>query len=115
MTFFKKATIAGILIGIFLYCSSLFILPSVTLVNNSGEFIENAKINLPNSSLDFGSLNSGEKNTLHYSLKQKDGTYKYNFIISPNVLVTGECGYVTSNEINKHAVIFINKNDVKCE
>ncbi|TLU66157.1 hypothetical protein FE810_05405 [Thalassotalea litorea] len=93
-----------------LYCASFYILPSVKIVNNSGAEIAQAKVTLPSSQLDFGSISSGESNTLHYSLSQQhDGVYTYEFFSANSVAYRGSCGYVTSNEINKRVVITVQK------
>ncbi|NOU49049.1 hypothetical protein HG263_00600 [Pseudoalteromonas sp. JBTF-M23] len=93
-----------------LYFASFLILPSITIVNNSGATVTQAEIDIPSSHLDFGSISIGASNTLHYSLSQpKDGTYRYKVIIANSVAYHGNCGYVTNNEINKRVVITVHK------
>jgi len=93
------------------YYGSAFILPSITLVNNSGYVIEQAEVSLPSSNLNFGSLQNGEENTLHYALNQTDGTYNYHIKVKEMSEFEGNCGSVTNNEIHKRIVILINQNN----
>ena len=53
-----------------------FVMPSITIVNNSARTTEKMEVTLPSSNLNFGALMNGEQNTLHYTLEQKDGTYR---------------------------------------
>ena len=89
-------------------------MPSITVINNSGAEIESATINLPSSNLDFGPISDGQSNTLHYSLDQADGVYKYQFDFVDELLIEGECGYVTQDEINKRVSLIISSKDVVC-
>jgi hypothetical protein len=50
---------------------SVFVMPSITIVNNSGRITEQMKVTLPSSNLNFGALMNGEHNTLHYTLNKK--------------------------------------------
>jgi len=106
---FKLITTISLIL-ILAYFTSSFVLPSVTVINNSGQVIEQIQVTLPSSHLDFGSLNDSQSNTLHYALKQSDGTYIYQFTNTNSDLLTGSCGYVTQNEFHKKVVITINKN-----
>jgi hypothetical protein len=92
------------------YYGSFFILPSVTVVNKSGIFIKQVEVALPSSNLNFGALIDGEKNTLHYSLKQINGLYNYKFTRENSIAFKGSCGYVTSDEFHKRVVITLLKN-----
>jgi hypothetical protein len=103
----------AILIGV--YYGSFYIMPSITIINNSGVTIETGKVRLPRSNLDFGSIENGQKNTLHYSLTQADGEYEYKFIFSDDVSISGSCGYLTQNEINKRVSITVTTNKVVCD
>lgn len=102
-------------IAVFAYYGSFYVMPSITIVNNSGLSIETSKVRLPNSKLDFGKLENGHSNTIHYSLTQADGEYEYKFILSDESLIDGECGYLTQNEINKRVWITINEKEVVCD
>jgi hypothetical protein len=103
----------AILVGV--YYGSFYVMPSITIINNSGVTIESAKVRLPNSNLDFGSVESVQKSTLHYYLSQNDGEYEYKFIFSDDVSIAGACGYLTKNEINKRVSITVTPNEVFCD
>lgn len=103
-----------IAIAVIAYYASFYVMPSITIVNNSGLTIETSKVRLPNSKLDFGSVETGHSNALYYSLNQADGEYQYEFIMSDDSVLDGECGYLTHSEINKRVLITINENEVVC-
>ena len=113
--FYKSVLIASaaLVLG---YYASFFIMPSITIVNNSSATITSAHIGLPSSNLDFGSIPSGDSNTLHYDLSQaKDGVYRYHIKISEAVAYQDVCGYVTNNELNKRVVITVHQDlDITC-
>lgn len=111
MKLFAKIVISILVFIVVAYYGSVFIMPSVTLVNKSGDVVEQAEVSLPNSNLNFGVLMDGEENTLHYSLEQSDGVYHYLFKSKNSVVFRGSCGYVTHNEIHKRVVITLNKNN----
>ncbi|MFT6954761.1 MAG: hypothetical protein ACI9DS_002890, partial [Glaciecola sp.] len=98
-----------------IYYGSFYIMPSVTVINHSGAKINLFEISLPNSNLDFGPIEMGHKNTLHYSLSQADGVYRYRFITHDSVSLNGECGYLTQHEINKRVSITVTPNEVVCD
>jgi len=113
----RLAKIALIIVIILfaIYTIYFYISPSVTVINKSGEDVLESNIRLPNSNLDFGSILSEQKNTIHYDLSQNDGSYYYTFKLS-NITLSGSCGYITSSEINKRVMIVINENrEVVCE
>lgn len=101
-----------------LYHAYFFVLPSVTVINLSDSTIQNARVELPSSGMGFGKINMGEENTIHYELEQLDGTYRYRIELAPEGLpgkvLTGECGYVTNNEVNKRFVLEVANNKVEC-
>ncbi len=107
----------GVLVSIVaLYYLSFFVTPSITVVNNSGNLIELAKVKLPNSHLDFGSIMKGETNTLHYALTQQGGEYQYTIMLNDNNVISGRCGYVTHSEIHKRVFLYVTPNHkVICE
>ncbi|UAA38441.1 hypothetical protein KIH87_17445 [Paraneptunicella aestuarii] len=111
-----RIVISILVVMVVAYYGSVFVMPSVTIVNKSGNVVEQAEVALPNSNLNFGMLEDGEVNTLHYFLKQSDGVYNYQFKSENLVMLRGSCGYVTNNEIHKRVVITLNKNnDVVCD
>jgi len=92
-----------------IYYGYMYILPSVTVVNQSGVAIMSSSIQLPNNYLDFGKINNKQQNTLYYSLSQQDGDYQYVFILENGEKVTGRCGYVTNNQIHLRATMIISQ------
>lgn len=106
-----KFVISILAILIVAYHGSVFVMPSITIVNNSGHTTEKMEVALPSSNLNFGSLMSNEQNTLHYSLEQSNGVYSYQFKHMNVAAFSGSCGYVTKNEIHKRVVITLNENN----
>lgn len=84
-----------------------FISPSVTIKNNSEYLITKAIVHLPNSRLNFAEIAQEQQNTIYYSLSQKDGSYEYVFSLDGKSM-SGSCGYITNNELNKRVVITVN-------
>ena len=116
MKFIIKLVISILVILIVAYFGSAFVMPSITIVNSSGHNTEQTEVALPSSNLSFGALMNGEQNTLYYNLEQSDGVYSYTFKYENTAVISGSCGYVTSNEIHKRVVITLNEyNQVVCE
>jgi len=90
-------------------------LPSITIINNASTAIQHAQETLPNSGLDFGVIHKGSENTIYYSLAQRDGSYRYQFKLANGSEFSGECGYVTGNELHKRVVIAVRENSVICD
>ena len=67
--------------------------------------MESARVVLPNSSLDFGSIEASGSNTIHYDLEQADGEYEFKSAFGDKTKLNGSCGYITNSEINKRVVI----------
>ncbi|NMP31994.1 hypothetical protein HII17_10485 [Thalassotalea sp. M1531] len=117
----KLKLIAKILVSLLVivvggYYLSYFLLPSITVFNHTSEKIKQFEITLPSSHLDFGSIAPGTQNTLHYTLAQKDGVYRYKTLFASGTEVSGECGYLTHNELHKRVIVIININkEVSCE
>ncbi len=82
-------------------------MPRVIVDNLSLEEIHSVKVKVPNSKLDFGALNKGSMQTIYYSINQSDGTYHYVVEYSDGEKISGECGYVTSNEIGKSFLLVL--------
>ncbi|WP_018982640.1 hypothetical protein [Salinimonas chungwhensis] len=110
----KWPLIIGICVAA-IYYAGFFILPSVTVINKTNADIQSIKIILPDSGLDFGSVLRRHQNTIHYSLQQTDGFYKYDITNLDGVVRSGTCGYVTNNEIHKRVLIQITEQDVICD
>ena len=107
-----KLTIVILLLFISAYYLYFYITPSVTVINKSENAITEVNIQLPQSNLSFGSIELGQKNTIHYSLsQQQDGSYRYSLKIG-NKVTKGACGYLTNNEYNKRFIITVNKNNM---
>jgi hypothetical protein len=102
------------LILIAAYYGSFYVMPSISVVNNSGAHIKSMTVNLPSSHLDFGTISQGQTNTLHYSLDQADGVYEYQIGFADELSIQGKCGYVTQNEINKRVSLIIGSKDIVC-
>jgi hypothetical protein len=92
-----------------------YINPSVTVINKSEHIILEVNIKLPESNLNFGTVERGGENSIYYELSQSDGNYQYSFKLG-NTITEGKCGYLTKNEINKRFFLIINKsNFVSCK
>lgn len=100
-----KVLVALSIILFGLYHLAFFIMPSVTFLNNSDSMVVSARVVLPNSSLDFGSVEAGGSNTIHYELGQADGAYIFKIVLGDKTRLDGSCGYITNSEINKRVVI----------
>ncbi|MCC2615450.1 hypothetical protein LJ739_04250 [Aestuariibacter halophilus] len=111
MKLVSKIVLSLFILLVVAYYGSAFVMPSVTVVNKSGVALEEVEVALPSSNLDFGALENGEENTLHYSLDQSDGVYNYHFKRNSSVIFRGSCGYVTGNELHKRVVITFNENN----
>jgi len=109
MNLLLKITLAVLFIITAAYYLYFYITPSVTIVNNSDYSITEVNVKLPQSNLNFGAVAIEQVNSIHYPLSQQDGSYSYSFEID-NEIVTGTCGYLTSNELNKRFVITVSKN-----
>lgn len=108
MNLFVKITAIISFLVIASYYLYFYITPSVTVINKSEYVITKVNVTLPNSNLNFGSIALEQANTIHYSLSQHNGSYKYSLNIGGK-LITGVCGYLTNNEFHKRFVITVNK------
>ncbi len=105
---------AAVLILAALYYGSFLIMPSITVSNDSDATIQSVHVTLPDSTLNFGSINRQQQNTIHYALHQSNGDYQYRVVDSNGAIRTGRCGSVMNNEIHKRVQIQVNKHDVIC-
>ena len=97
------------------YLISFYVMPSVTITNTSDTSIQTAEVKLPNGGLDFGPIEAKGQNTIHYSLEQNDGVYRYHIVLKNGDVLDGECGYVTNNEVHKRFEILVQEgNEVVC-
>lgn len=113
----RTLKIAAILVSLPLAAYQLyyFILPAVTVVNTTGSLIENARVDLPNSGLDFGEIGGDSENTIYYSLEQSDGEYQYLITVQGGLVLSGRCGVVSNNEFHKRLVIMVQESEVICD
>lgn len=96
------------------YYLYFYISPSITVKNESEQTLLELNVKLPNSNLNFGSIERGQKNTIYYELSQNDGSYQYSFKLKDK-LIEGKCGFLTNDEINKRFVLIIDNNSfVSC-
>lgn len=98
-----------------IYHLYFFVIPSVTIVNRSGDVIELARVSLPSSGLDFGRLDPASENTIHYAPEQSDGVYQIRIGFAGGAGISGVCGSVTRNEIHKRQLIAIYSSSIVCE
>jgi hypothetical protein len=111
MNLLIKITVAILFLVIASYYLYFFINPSVTVINESDNVITKAIISLPESRLNFGSIEHKQESTIYHSLSQNDGSYNYSFKIDGKK-ITGACGYLTNNEFNKRFVITVSKSNL---
>ncbi len=71
-------------------------------------------MSLPNSGLDFGALNVGDTNTLHYALEQTSGAYQYQITMAGGRSLVGECGSISNREWHKRVFIAVHDERVSC-
>jgi hypothetical protein len=95
-------TVLGIVLVLFgTYKAYFVIMPRVFVENISGERIKLVEITLPSNRLVFDNIEPGSLHTIYYSLSQSDGAYAYRIVYKDGSEKTGECGYVTDNELLK--------------
>lgn len=96
------------------YKVSFYMMPSVTVLNNSGEVVIEFTVKLPNSNLNFGYLEPSQTIEIHYSIEQSDGSYEYRVVFDNKTVLSGTCGYATSSEIHKRVSLTVMRNKVVC-
>lgn len=107
--------IASLILALFAaYHLYFFVLPSVTVINSSNSTVASARVELPNSGLDFGAIATNQSNTIHYALEQADGEYHYQIAVAGGAVLSGRCGYVTNNQIHKRITLQIKDKQVLC-
>lgn len=98
------------------YQLAFYLMPNITISNQTRLTIESANVTLPSNNLDFGSILAGDENTLYYDIEQTDGVYRYQFKLSDERIIEGSCGYVTHSEVNKRVVILVTAEfEVNCQ
>jgi hypothetical protein len=115
MKFLAKLVVSIVALLIGVYYASFYVMPSITIVNDSGVLIKQVRVTLPDSHLDFGAIDKHQVNTLHYDLTQNDGVYHYQINFTEADWFKGSCGYITNNEIHKRVVVTIDQHkEVRC-
>jgi hypothetical protein len=90
-------------------------MPRVTVENLTSELITFAEVTLPSNHLSFSPVESGRSQVIYRRLDSLDGVYKYSFKFASNKEITGECGYVTSNEVfTNFRITVVSNNEVSC-
>ena len=98
-----------------IYFIGSYLMPSVTVRNLSNTDILEVTIDVPNSSMDFGSIAPRQQNTIRYFWDQRDGTYEYRFTLESGVVLEGACGYVSSGQFRRRFEILLKEgNEVDC-
>ena len=87
------------------YFGYLYLLPNVTVINNSNVPITSFVIQLPGSRLDFGGIEPGAHNTIYYKLNQTDGSYQISTTLEGEKVLEKNCGYITNNELHKRVTV----------
>lgn len=132
MKLLSKIILLTSALPVVVYHGYFFMLPSVTVVNNSGERLR-AVVTLPVSNLDFGEIEAGEDNQIYYEVSQPDGDYQYQFTIGDDAgvdagvdaegntgrreqKIQGRCGYVTHSQYHQRVKIIVNQQlEVSCQ
>ena len=104
-----------LLLCVLAYGAYIALMPRVKIENLSSQFVQSVTVELPNNTLTFGPLKSGDIQVIYYSLNQSDGAYKYHVKFDSDEEVSGECGYVSSNDLGKSFLITLRPDkDVSC-
>jgi hypothetical protein len=109
-----KTLLALSIIIFAVYKGCFYMMPSAIVLNDSGEVVNEFTVKLPNSNLNFGSLTPAQKNEIHYSIEQSDGSYEYQVVFYNKTVLSGACGYVTNSEIHKRVLFTVKRNEVVC-
>lgn len=97
------------------YHAYLFIMPSVKVINQSGQLLTRVEVSLPNNNLVFDNINPTQTMRIHHSTEQKDGDYAYRIRLSSGIHIDGRCGYVTHGQYMKVLKLTVNSdNKVSC-
>jgi hypothetical protein len=92
-----------------------WVMPRVTIENLTSELITLAEVTLPSNRLSFSPIESGKSQLIYRRLDSLEGVYKYYFKFASTHEITGESGYVTSNEIfTNFRITVVSNNEVEC-
>ncbi|MCP4412105.1 MAG: hypothetical protein GY808_06005 [Gammaproteobacteria bacterium] len=100
-----------------LFAIKLFFMamPEVVVTNLSDVNIKTVTIKLSSSRIVFDDILTSESSSIYYSINQADGAYKYTILFETDEIISGECGYLTQNEIGKiFRIDVINTTEVRC-
>jgi len=90
-------------------------MPEVVVTNLSDVNIKTVTVKLSSSRIVFDDIPTSESSSIHYSISQADGAYKYTILFETGEVISDECGYLTQNEIGKiFRIDVINTTEVKC-
>ncbi|GIU27837.1 hypothetical protein L2719_12660 [Shewanella schlegeliana] len=97
------------------YHAYLFIMPSVKVINQSGQLLTRVEVSLPSNNLVFDNIGPKQTMRIHHSTEQADGDYAYRIRLSSGAYINGRCGYVTHDQYMKVLKLTINNDDqVSC-
>ena len=93
----------------------LFMMPSVKIVNQSGQILTRVEVNLPSNRLVFDNIAPTETMRIHYKTDQADGEYAYQIRLSSGAYLNGQCGSVTHDQYMKVLELIVDsENRVNC-
>ncbi|MCK8044990.1 hypothetical protein MSG37_08835 [Shewanella sp. 1CM18E] len=93
----------------------LFVMPSVKVVNQSGQILTRVEISLPSNNLVFDNIAPSKTARIHHSTDQADGEYAYRIRLSSGEYINGRCGSVTHDQYMKVLELTIDSEDkVSC-
>ncbi|ABZ75168.1 hypothetical protein Shal_0593 [Shewanella halifaxensis HAW-EB4] len=97
------------------YHAYLFIMPSVKVINQSGQLLTRVEVSLPSNNLVFDNIGPSQSARIHHSTEQADGDYAYRIRLSSGKHINGRCGYVTHDQYMKVLKLTVNRDaKVKC-
>ncbi|MGS0696552.1 hypothetical protein [Shewanella sp. 0m-4] len=97
------------------YHAYLFIMPSVKVINQSGQILTRVEVSLPSNNLVFDNIAPTQTMRIHYNTDQADGDYAYSIRLSSGEHINGRCGYVTHDQYMKVLELTIDSDDqVSC-
>jgi len=109
---FSSIIVKYLIVAFVLYVFGQMLLPTIAILNGSGVRVLDARITVSDTDLKFWTLGKGEDKQLSYSLFQKEGKYRYYFVLKNNITLSGECGYVKNLELLKSVIFLISDDKV---
>ena len=109
---FLVFSVACLFVG---YHAYLFIMPSVKIVNLSGQLLTRVEVSLPSNNLVFDNIGPKQTMRIHHSTNQSEGDYAYRIRLSSGTYINGRCGKVSNDQYMKVLELTINQDDqVSC-